>query len=237
MPTRAQRAAEARRLRHLGLKQREIAETMGIGRSYAAELLDDPAGQKARVRRESYAGVCENCGSPTTGGDGPAKAPRFCVHCAPGQNRQWTEETVVAAIREWARRHGRPPSSTDWLHYSVAEDGYKFPNRGSCYRSTSGSTAPFESWADAIEAAGFPRPRKGQRTKGKSMPSKHTRPYLVFRRNGSGSLDQIGETVAVSNQEAVESLASEPGKYASVAVGSLQEFDLRPKLVASRTES
>lgn len=84
MTTRAERAAEATRLRAQGLSQLEIAERLGVSRSYASDLYGDPDRKKALARRERYRGVCEICGKPTTGSEGRAKAPRRCAEHNPG---------------------------------------------------------------------------------------------------------------------------------------------------------
>lgn len=72
------------------------------------------------------------------------------------RQRKWTKETVIKAIQDWAAEHGRPPTSPEW--HNASPDG-KYP----CFRSVYGPEAegrPFPKWADAIEAAGFPRPRQ-----------------------------------------------------------------------------
>ena len=70
-------AERVRLLREDGLTQREIAERLGITRSWAAELDNDPDGLKARARKDSYAGVCVDCGAATSGSDGATAAPEL----------------------------------------------------------------------------------------------------------------------------------------------------------------
>jgi hypothetical protein len=238
--SRAEHAAEAAALYARGALQREIAEIMGLSRSHVSALLNDPDGSKDRARKDSYGGICEQCGRPTSGADGPAQVARFCNHCAPGHNfRIWTKDSVVEAIQEWARRYGRPPTSTEWITRTVADDGYVFPPRTAVYNSNSKGdhrqTIPFDKWADAIEAAGFPRPYTGAYRR-KAMP-KHTRPYLVFKQNGDGHLALVGETEAPDNATAVEALGDGAGTYAAVAKASLMVFDVAPRLVAARKQT
>lgn len=71
----------------------------------------------------------------------------------------WTEERIVEAIRAWARKHGAPPTTSDWSH---ATDDH--PCFATLYRSVGGR---YRNWAEAMEAAGFeagrghsPRPKK-----------------------------------------------------------------------------
>lgn len=80
MSNRADRAAEAARLRAQGLVYREIAERMGISRSYAAALICDPDGSGDRARKDSYRGECERCGASTNGSNG-RHAPKLCNDC------------------------------------------------------------------------------------------------------------------------------------------------------------
>jgi transposase len=78
---RAENAAWAAELKAQGLNGIQIAQRMGISRSYAYELLADPEGHGARARKDSYRGTCERCGAPTNGNDGPGSAATICVHC------------------------------------------------------------------------------------------------------------------------------------------------------------
>jgi hypothetical protein len=80
----AQRAAE---LREQGYSVTSIGRLMGISRSYASGLLTDPDGSKDRARKESYGGVCEECGGPTSGAEGPAHVARWCYHCGTQKHR------------------------------------------------------------------------------------------------------------------------------------------------------
>lgn len=146
------RAAKTARRR----EQRDRARAANSS-SYQRELAT------ARRLKESYRGVCVDCGKPTSwgGGSSPGVGPsERCAACRRVYEQTvlkvWTAEAVVAAMRRWADAHdGRPPTADDWHH---AGDGY--PSASTVY-SHGGS--PFGSWSDALEAAGFPRPRQGQR--------------------------------------------------------------------------
>lgn len=152
--TREERAAVALRLRAQGLTAAQIAARMGVSRSYAASLYRDPDGRQEKSRKDAYRGTCESCGARTHGSNGRSRAPRFCATCHGPSTRIWTREAVIEAIQRWNREHGSPPYSDDW---DRSANGY--PHRSSCY----GPGAPFKKWADAIEAAGFPRPYSGTR--------------------------------------------------------------------------
>jgi hypothetical protein len=106
--------AHAHRLREQGLLLREIANR--LGRSYATvkAYFYDPTGAKGRAVKASYRGRCEKCGRPTSSGDGKGRARRLCGHCARAELRVWDRDKVLAAMAEWERLYGRPPTSTDW---------------------------------------------------------------------------------------------------------------------------
>jgi repressor LexA len=74
--------------------------------------------------------------------------------------RRWTRENIIEAIRLWASEHGQPPGARDW---NQGKQGPRFPATMSVYRSGGSLSQPFSSWAEAIEAAGFPKPRIGVR--------------------------------------------------------------------------
>lgn len=160
--SRAEKAEIAARLRDKGYTVRKIAEELGISRTYADGLLKDPDGSKDRARKEKYKGRCEDCGNPTTYKKGGGTA-RHCKDCAKSHNGNsyWTKELIIDAIKRFAEIHGRRPSSSEWL--SVREK-HKRLGRNSDERYPYAATVlyHFGSWADAIEAAGFERPMRGQ---------------------------------------------------------------------------
>lgn len=68
------------------------------------------------------------------------------------EERYWTRERIIAAIQQWARDHGKPPTFREWQ---------KRAGVGALRPSTSTIRRWFPTFADAIEAAGFPRPLHG----------------------------------------------------------------------------
>lgn len=146
--TRAEKHAMITSLQRAGLTRKAIAAHLGMKEGRVHNLLNDPDGAKQRARRRRYQGTCETCGAATDGSNGRAKAPRFCREHT--QTAVWTRDKVIAAIRRFATTHGRPPTATDW--HSRCESGYP---------ATSTVRRVFGSWADGIEAAGFPPPRVG----------------------------------------------------------------------------
>lgn len=152
--TRAEKYAAIMALREQGFSWKEVAAQAGMTYSAVRNLYNDPDGSKQKARRERYRRPCPTCGTMMDGSGGMKVQPTHCKTCAPAENRLWTREAVIDAIQRWAAEHGRPPSASQWTR---SEDGH--PAGGSVYRSTSNTWAPFASWADAIEAAGFPRPK------------------------------------------------------------------------------
>jgi hypothetical protein len=156
-PEIAQRNQQIVALRRNGVSSREIAERYDMKTTSVRTILSDPDGSKMRARKERYRGTCRRCGGPTSGGDGRAKAPTICVSCFNielHENRHWTQERIIDAIKRFAAEHGRPPVAPEWLYGSHGKNGDGYP-----YATT--VLNEFGSWANAIEAAGFPRPRIG----------------------------------------------------------------------------
>lgn len=157
--TRAEKHARVVALQRSGLTVREVALKLGMSDGGVATLINDPDGSKQRARRERYRGKCEDCGKPTDGSNGKDKAPRWCRACIGDHVRIWTREAVIDAIQLWASGHdGHPPTASQWMR---ASECGRFPAATTVYRSTVNKSAVFYYWADAIEAAGFPRPLVG----------------------------------------------------------------------------
>lgn len=167
---RAERAKEAARLRAQGLNGLQIARRMGVSRSYAYELLNDPDGFKVRERKDSYRGECEDCGAPTDGSNGRA-APRFCQTCRNEREHARASERIISELQRWQQLYGRPPQAVDWslsnLYYRrrnpqhgresdayIAEIERRHREHGP-WPSLKGAQSVFGSWNAAIEAAGF----------------------------------------------------------------------------------
>jgi endogenous inhibitor of DNA gyrase (YacG/DUF329 family) len=113
---RADRLAAVRALHEQGLFAREIAERLGISRSYAASLLSDPTGDKDRKRKESYRRPCPLCGELMCGGDGNGrKAPVVCHRCQGVAYQKWTAEAILELFEGWVADHGgRAPAIWEW---------------------------------------------------------------------------------------------------------------------------
>lgn len=158
--TRAERLEQIRRRLDAGLTQREIAADLGMSLSGVRNVLNDPDGAKQLARRARYRGTCRVCGAKTDGSNGRANAPNLCARHSNEvvHPKVWTREAIIDAIRRFAAEHGRPPTAIDWRR-ADKERGY--PQRTNVYGSKYGKPCSFALWADAIEAAGFPRPRSG----------------------------------------------------------------------------
>jgi hypothetical protein len=168
-----ERVAEARRLRdEEGLILREIAIRLGAAPSTIHAWLSDPDGSQLRARKDSYAGVCVDCGGPTSGSQGRRAQPR-CQECANikrgAEAKVWTREAIIDAIQVWAAKYGDPPAVPDWstnqaraLHDEERAARYQRENAaGRCPRTVT-VFREFGSWNTALEAAGFsPRPTHG----------------------------------------------------------------------------
>jgi hypothetical protein len=105
-----------------------------------------------KCRRQTlYAGTCLSCGGPTDGSNGRGKAPLECRACAP-----WSAAQIIAAVQRWAKHHdGRPPTADAWKKSTRGDFLADYPISTTVQRV-------FGSWANGIEAAGFPRPHQGR---------------------------------------------------------------------------
>lgn len=230
-PARLALAEQVRRLRDEGVTHREIAARLGISRSYANDLDHDPDGTNARARKDSYRGSCVDCGGPTT-----ANRCKDCARVLARKERKWTRETVIDAIQRFAAANGRPPLADEWIR---ADPVNGFPPRTAVYQNKkSDPWQPFVKWADAIEAAGFPRPRVGQyvrRPRRTAQPTRYMRTeigvvqmrdYIVLELDEDGRWIQHGpvqsHSEALAIESFVESLGSLNGRAAHqfVAVSS-----------------
>jgi hypothetical protein len=177
-PTRADRYAEFSFLRKYGRTPNQIASACRVCANYVRDVLDDPDGNKARARKAGYRGVCVDCGRPTNGSSGRARAPERCVRCSNRKIRlYWTHERIIEAIERWVTIHGEPPTTSEWgrSHHGAPEWRKKrmaeTPGRWPELRVVQGM---FGSWANAIEAAGYQRPRRGPPDRlGSSRPGPH----------------------------------------------------------------
>lgn len=189
-PERRALADRIRGLRGEGLTQIAVARRLGISRSYVSDLERDPDGLLAAARKDSYREPCPECGTLMDGSNG-RKGPSLCATCMHAKQaaaKVWTREAVIAAIQGWALKHGRPPTSTEWINGS--ED---HPARSSVYRSSKSTrTAPFATWNEAIIAAGF-TPYKVMTTWQRWTPELVAEELLANAEDGHAPGSRMGE--------------------------------------------
>ncbi len=187
-PERRVLAERAQAMRAAGKVQREIAEELGVSRSYAAALAgEDPLGEKSAARKKSYAGTCVDCGGPTDGSNGPSQQS---VRCAPCQivwqheGRFWTPERIIERFQEFHRVNGRSPSTTDAMvrcpsiRHRISDERI-----ADAEEATARVPLPrhptvadnFGSWPAAVVAAGLrPAPSGGAGHRGRRPPERRT---------------------------------------------------------------
>lgn len=109
-------AALARHYRdNEGLSIQEIARQLGRAPATVKAYLYDPTGERARLVKERYRGVCRGCGALTSARNGKGDAYEYCWRCRPGAaESRWTRELVRDAMRAWLALYGHEPSSYDW---------------------------------------------------------------------------------------------------------------------------
>jgi hypothetical protein len=133
----------------------------------------DPTGEKARAVKARYVGVCRGCGAYTQPRNGKGDAYAYCKACHPGAiERRWTAERVLAAMREWRDRYGRPPSSYDWSRTHAQRRGGDALARLSDgdWPSPSVVTGVFGSWTAARAAAATTVAEAGDRQSRSHVP-------------------------------------------------------------------
>jgi hypothetical protein len=163
-PSRAERIAQIERLERRGLTTREIADRLGLAPSTINIYRRDPDGSLHRRRLDGYRGRCRGCGAPTTGSGGPGGAPHWCRRCAGERRRLWTEERILAAIREWAAETGAPPRVRDWSPAHAPEDNAgkrRFTSERGRWPSASVVSERFGSFRAAVEEAGLKSSGRG----------------------------------------------------------------------------
>ena len=170
---RAELAAEVHRRLDAGQERWQIVRDLGISNSYYSSLKLDPSGELDRQRKRQYMSECSECGGPCWDN---AERCGECVRLGRGRKRKWTREIVIAAIQRWALEHdGQPPGAGDWR-----TTGDYYPAFSSVYGRDG---APFESWNEAIAAAGFEPRKSGYRRHDKdgsySIPTRPTKPKPV----------------------------------------------------------
>jgi hypothetical protein len=93
----------------------EIARLLGRAPASVKAYLYDPTGEKARAVKRRYTGFCRGCGAATSARNGKGDTYDYCRRCHPGASaRRCTRVWVREAMRDWQRRYGGWPSSTDW---------------------------------------------------------------------------------------------------------------------------
>lgn len=169
--TRMEKVLVAHWERDRGSTQDDTARLLGVSRSTIAAYINDPFLEKQIGRRVRYSGVCEACGGPTSGADGRDRAPKMCAPCRVKHpvRRKHTRESVIAAIQGYARIHGRPPASTDWLAPKVKVDALREAD-GIAYPYTPTVLVLFGSWRSAIEAAGLDPDQRHREYQSRARP-------------------------------------------------------------------
>ena len=139
-----------------GLSVAQIADRLDRSPATVKAYFYDPTGEKARAVKARYVGVCRGCGAYTQPRNGKGDAYAYCKRCHPGAIlRKWTEDIVIAAMREWRRRYGQLPSSYDWspTHAARRQGAAVERLRAGDWPSASVVTSLFGSWETARERA------------------------------------------------------------------------------------
>lgn len=144
--------ARARQMRKQGMLCRVIAVDLGVSMPTVVRWtnteLESRERIKARRRKFSAKKRCPKCKRKMSN---PSGLCRSCYRIAQTTERYWTRERIIDAIQHWALTHGHAPTYGEWQR-----SGKGHPAVATI---RDGPYAPFQSWGEAIVAAGF-EPRK-----------------------------------------------------------------------------
>jgi hypothetical protein len=139
-----------------GLSIAQIADRLGRSPATNKAYFYDPTGEKARVVKGRYVGVCRGCGAYTQPRNGKGDAYAYCKACHPGAiERRWTRERVLDTMRARQELHGRLPSSYDWSRTHASRRGGEALERlaGGEWPAASVVTSLFGTWGAARTVA------------------------------------------------------------------------------------
>lgn len=159
----------ARELREDGKTYVEAGALLGVSHQTVHAWLTDPDGTAREARRATYRGVCEDCGTATSGAGGRKQsAPPRCRTCAGAHIRKLSREWVIASIRDWVQLFGAPPSAQDWNQAMARRNGRtdlvdRYEQTGREWPSTTLAQDNFGSWNAALAAAGVETLGSGER--------------------------------------------------------------------------
>lgn len=162
MTTAQEQHQRARELREEGLTLRAIGERLGASPTTIHRWVNPQYARRqneaSRKYKVSLRGTCRECGGITKysakRGRPVSDICAPCYHRLRYENRKWTRATIIQEIKHYSARYGGPPAASDWTGANKRRDGHRYPPLQSVQRE-------FGSWAAAIEAAGFRRPRPG----------------------------------------------------------------------------
>lgn len=164
---------QAREHRAAGMPVKEIAELMGIPEPtivrWTNPALEERERERARRIKFTKGKACPKCGKPISNN------ATICRSCYITNQRVWTAERIVQAIKDWAIEHGNPPSYTDWQRSG--------PGHPALRSITDGPAPVFRRWSDAIVAAGFvPYQRRVKRGGRRKLTEAQKRERAALRR-------------------------------------------------------
>lgn len=241
--TRKDNSRAAADLRSQGMLQGEIAERLGLSRSYVSALLSDTDGVKDRARKQSYQQPCPSCGEMMNGSNGPRGAPSLCASCAAKKqhdDRYWTRKRIIEAFIVFRERTGRTMAAVDAqvrsgapsleAHLSTARlaeieslpADLVTPNPWTVQRE-------FGSWNAGLVAAGL-HPNKSGATMHRVRKGTTMKLFVVLSQNGAGWVPS--EPVEATNGDlAIQQVADGEGSYVAVPAQHWTEKKVAPQTV------
>ena len=90
----------------------QIGKEMGIARSTAYQLLNDPHGVASQARKAKAQRPCVDCGKPCNMDGRTTEPAERCLVCSKAKQvaeARWKPAAILEAIRRWAATYGAPP--------------------------------------------------------------------------------------------------------------------------------
>ncbi len=232
MTIRGRHVEAARELKSARLNECQIVERLGVSRSYAYELLNDPDGSRARERKARYAGRCVDCGKPTNNsGSVPPERCRQCRVAFVKANKRWTREAIILAIQSWAALYGTPPTANAWLMSVKCSSRNRERFHAGSYPHTTEVGRMFGSFSAGLRAAGFESrcPLAGK-PRNRVAPEDYVE--LVRMRDDGAGWREIGERFGITPPTALARYQRYTRKGSGSMAGSLSAVTILERQIA-----
>jgi hypothetical protein len=160
----------------------------------------------------------------------PPPPPESAAHgSSRARLRRHSRASIIEDIQRHAHRTGYPPTAEEWR------------TGGDDHPTYSTVVSYFFSWPDAIEAAGYPRPRRGRhgpsRNKGGSPEVRRRRQDVLFALMCGRSQHELAEDFGVSHEtirQDVHKLRQQHGARSLAHLTALAALDMNLRTLETK---